>query len=232
MSTLPGYLCSPPLATTPEYNLASCGNPGVHGACTLAHDRIVSVLKRGFSAGRDSTRWWWETKVSEVWPGSSGLDAYARWVPDGIGVDQDLKLIHLVEVARTMDHGGDLLARRGAGKVWKYEALRCGLARAFPDHAVVVREFVVGVRGSFPEDRWVFHLSALGVGAGEQRRIMIQASQESVEGSWQVLKAWRAEVGPAVGVGGGSGSSGAQGPAPTSRQRPRALVRRGRTSKR
>ena len=24
MSTLPGYLCSPPLATTPEYNLASC----------------------------------------------------------------------------------------------------------------------------------------------------------------------------------------------------------------
>jgi len=217
---------------TLSHLLLRCGNPGVHGACTLAHDRIVSVLKRGFSAGRDTTRWWWETKVREVWPGSSGLDAYALWVPDGIGVDHELKLIHLVEVARTMDHGGDLLARRGAGKAWKYEALRCGLARTFPDYVVAVREFVVGVRGSCPEDRWVFHLSALGVGIGEQRRIMTQASQESVEGSWQVLKAWRAEAGPAVGVGGGPGSSRAQGPAPPGRQRPRASVRRGRTPKR
>ena len=100
------------------------------------------------------------------------------------------------------------------------------------DLSVAVREFVVGVRGSCPEDRWVFHLSALGVGIGEQRRIMTQVSQESVEGSWQVLKAWRAEAGPAVGVGGGPGSSRAQGPAPPGRQRPRALVRRGRTPKR
>ena len=128
-------------------------------------------------------------KVCEVWPDSSELEEYAAWVPDGIGVDKHLKRIHLVDVARTMDHAGDLLTRRGAGKVWKYEELRRALARAFPDHPVVVREFIVAVRGSISEDRWVFHLTALGIGKGDQRRIMNQATQESVEGSWQVLKA-------------------------------------------
>jgi len=91
--------------------------------------------------------------VREVWPDSSELEEYALWVQDGIGVAQDLKHIHLIDVARTMDYAGDLLARRGAGKAWKYEALRRALVRAFPDHAVVVREFIVGVRGSIPEDR-------------------------------------------------------------------------------
>ena len=90
----------------------------------------------------------------------------------GIGVDQHLKRIHLVDVARTMDHAGDLLTRRGAGKVWKYEALRRDLAKEFPDHAVVVREFIVGELydggGSISEDRWVFHLTALGIGKGDQ----------------------------------------------------------------
>ena len=176
--------------------LLRCGNPGVHGACTLAHDRIVSVLKRGLNVGRGGLRWWWGVKVREVWPDRSELADYAAWIPDGIGVDHRLKRIHLVDVARTMDHAGDLMTRRGAGKVWKYETLRSALARAFPDHAVVVREFIVGVRGSISEDRWVLHLTAFGLGKGDQRRIMTQATQESVEGSWQVLKAWRAVLGP------------------------------------
>ena len=40
-------------------------------------------------------------------------------------------------------------------------------------------------------------MAALGVRKGDQRRIMTQATQESVEGSWQVLKTWtwRAESG-------------------------------------
>ena len=197
---------------TLSHLLLRCGNPGVHGACTLAHDRIVSVLKRGFSSGRETIRWWWETKVCEVWPGCGELDEHALWVPDGIGVDQDLKHIHLVEVARTMDHAGDMLSRRGAGKAWKYEALRRALNRIFPGHAVVVREFIVGVRGSIPEDRWVLHMSALGLRKGDQRRIMIQATQESVEGSWQVLKTWRTESGLVPDVRVGAGTSRGQGP--------------------
>jgi hypothetical protein len=199
--------------------LLRCGNPGVHGAYTLAHDRIVSVLKRG----RGDLRWWWEVEVREVWPDSSELAEYAAWVPDRIGVDQRLKRIHLVDVARAMDHVGDLLTRRGAGKVWKYEALRCALATAFPEHAVVVREFIVGVRGSTSEDRWVFHLTALGVGKRDQRRIMTQATQESVEGSWTVLKDWRAESGPEVGARVWAGRSRGQGPAPQGRQRAHPL---------
>ena len=58
---------------------------------------------------------------------------------------------------------------------------------------MVVRDFVVSVRGSVPEDRWGLHLTALDVGRGDQRRILTLATQGSVEGSLQVLKTWRAE---------------------------------------
>ena len=173
--------------------LLRCGNPGVHGACTHAHDRIVCILKRGVSGASSNLRWRWETKVGDVWPDASELGDFALLTPDGIGVDDEKKRIHLVDVARTMDHEGDLLSRRGAEKQWKYGALCHALRRAFPDYSVVVRDFVVGVRGSVPEDRWGFHLTALGVGRGDQRRILTLATQGSVEGSWQVLKAWRAE---------------------------------------
>jgi len=173
--------------------LLRCRNPGVHGACTQAHDRIVGVLKRGLSGANSSLRWRWEAKVCDVWPDVSGLEDFALLTPDGVGVDDDKKRIHLVDVARTMDHEGDLMARRGAEKQWKYNALCQALRRAFPDYSVVVRDFVVGVRGSVPEDRWAFHLTALDVGRGDQRRIFTLAAQGSVEGSWQVLKAWRAE---------------------------------------
>jgi len=65
---------------------------------------------------------------------------------------------------------------QGAEKQWKYDALCQALRRAFPDYLVVVRDFVVGVRGSVPEDRWGFHLTALGVGRGDQRRILTLAA--------------------------------------------------------
>ena len=42
-------------------------------------------------------------------------------------------------------------------------------------------------------DRWIFHMTALDVGRGEQRRILNLATRECVEGSWVVLIAWRAE---------------------------------------
>lgn len=180
--------------------LLRCGNPGVHGACTQAHDRIVSILKRGLSGVNSSLRWRWEAKVGDVWPDASGLEEFALLTPDGIGVDDDKRRIHVVEVARTMDHEGDLLSRRGAEKLWKYNSLCQALKRAFPDYSVVVRDFVVGVRGSVPEDRWALHLTALGVGRGEQRRILTLAAQGSVEGSWQVLKAWRAESASTAGT--------------------------------
>ena len=128
---------------------------------------------------------------------------------------------------------GDLLARRGADKVWKYEALRRALVLAFLDHAGVVRDFIIGVRGSIPEDRWVFHMAALGVGKGDQRRIMTQITQESVEGSWQVLIAWREESGTDVGTEAGARSSRGHGSGPQSgsatQSRPRGSVGSGRT---
>ena len=49
-----------------------------------------------------------------------------------------------------MNHEGDLLSRRGAEKQWKYNAPCEALKRAFPSHSVVVRDFVVDVRGSVP----------------------------------------------------------------------------------
>ena len=61
-------------------------------------------------------RWRWEAKVCDVWPDVSGLEDFALLTPDGVGVDDDKKCIHLVDVARTIDHEGDLLARRGAEK--------------------------------------------------------------------------------------------------------------------
>ena len=61
--------------------------------------------------------------IGDVWPDASGLEDFALLAPDGIGVDNDKKRIHLVDVARTMDHEGDLLARRGAEKQWTYNAL-------------------------------------------------------------------------------------------------------------
>ena len=103
---------------------------------------------------------------------------------------------------------------------------------AFPDYAVVVREFIVGVRGSIPEDRWVLHMAVLGVRKGDQRRIMTQATQESVEGSWQVLKAWRAESGPEVDARVGSGISRGQGSGLQGKPRPRSSVSSGRKSNR
>lgn len=36
-------------------------------------------------------------------------------------------------------------------------------------------------------------MAALGIGRGDQRCIMTRATQENVEGSWQVLKAWPSE---------------------------------------
>ena len=131
--------------------------------------------------------------MRDVWQDVGGLEEFALLTPDGIGIDGFNKRIHLVEVARTMDHEGDLLSRRGAEKQWKYNALCEALKRAFPSHSVVVRDFVVGVRGSVPVDRWSFHMTALDVGRGEQRRILNLATRECVEGSWLVLKAWRAE---------------------------------------
>jgi len=197
-------VCSLPGCGSGQQTLAHlllrCGNPGVHGACTQAHDRIVSILKRGLSGVNSSLRWRWEAKVGDVWPDVSGLEEFALLTPDGIGVDDDKRRIHVVEVARTMDHEGDLLSRRGAEKLWKYNSLCQALKRAFPDYSVVVRDFVVGVRGSVPEDRWALHLTALGVGRGEQRRILTLAAQGSVEGSWQVLKAWRAESASTAGT--------------------------------
>ena len=99
------------------------------------------------------------------------------------------------------------------------------MRRAFPDYSVVVRDFVVGVRGSVPEDRWGFHLTALGVGRGDQRRILTLATQGSVEGSWQVLKAWRAESAGNAGTSAKTGrgrvrGSGSQTPQKREKQTP------------
>ena len=56
------------------------------------------------------------SKVYDVWPDAGELEDSVLLTPDGIGIDDDKKRIHLVDVARTMDHEGDLLARRGAKK--------------------------------------------------------------------------------------------------------------------
>ena len=74
----------------------------------------------------------------------------------------------------------------------------------------VVRDFVVGVRGSVPVDRWSFHMTALDVGRGEQRRILNLATRECVEGSWLVLKAWRAESATHMGISAGARRGRAQ----------------------
>jgi len=150
--------------------------------------------------------------VRDVWPDACELEGFALLTPDGIGIDDDNKRIHLVYVARTMDHEGHLLARRGAENQWKYNALCQALRRAFPGHSVVVCDFVVGVRGSVPEDRLVFHMTPLDVGRGEQRRILTLDTQGSVEGSWQVLKAWCAESVANAGTRAGATRGRAQRP--------------------
>ena len=60
-----------------------------------------------------------------------------------------------------------------------------------PGFAVHMREFVVGIRGSLPVLRWALHLKVLGMPTKIQKQVMTEAIQVTIEGSANVVTAWK-----------------------------------------
>ena len=77
----------------------------------------------------------------------------------------------------------------------KYLQLCNSVRETCPGFAVHMREFVVGIRGSLPVLRWALHLELFGMPTKIQTaQVMTEVIQVTVEGSANVVTAWKKQL--------------------------------------
>lgn len=173
-----------------------CLNDMVKNTRQKAHDRVVGVLQRGVDrcvAASVRTAWAPSTAAS-FWPEIEWGGRLGKLQPDGFVENAEHKVIHILEVARTIDDSASFDGARSAEKQLKYLQLCNAVREARPGFAVHLREFVVGIRGSLPVLRWALHLGALGMPTKLQKQVMTEAIQVTVEGSANVVTAWKKQL--------------------------------------
>jgi hypothetical protein len=129
-----------------------------------AQDRVVGVLQRSvdrYVAASVRTAWAPST-IASFWPEIVWGGRLGKLQPDGFVEKAEHRVIHILEVARTIDDSASFDGARSAEKQLKYLQLCNAVREAHPGFAVHLREFVVGIRGSLPVLRWALHLGTLG----------------------------------------------------------------------
>jgi hypothetical protein len=132
--------------------------------------------------------------VSSFWPDFEWDDKLRNLQPDGLVEDIEQRTIHVLEIARTIDDSATFDGARSAEKQRKYSQLCSEIAKVHPGFAVHIRDFIIGIRGSIPTLRWALHLSALGVPSKTQKHVMTEAIKATIEGSANVVTAWKKQI--------------------------------------
>jgi len=175
-----------------------CRCPGLHGACTKAHDEAWGQICAALTPKLPARAWHqWDrallhapldlatvTRPDPVWPGAVRVYTPARLArlkPDGLVIDYGNRRITILEFTRPSDTAPGALAAATQRKTTKYSlivnALREYRATGWE---ICLFPLTVGVRGTLQASRWDAALQALDISATADhvaiRRLAVRAS--------------------------------------------------------
>ena len=125
------------------------------------------------------------------WANADDDDEVCNRKPD---VDDHLKIIYIIEGARTSDSESSL-HDVDARKHHHYRPLRQKLRTTYPKFQIHQLNFVIGIRGTINEQEWTRNLEILGIPGRSRNKIIQRCMVASIEGMQLVLGTkWETET--------------------------------------
>jgi len=127
-------------------------------------------------------------------PGSFFVNRFWCRRPDGVAINQALKIVYILELTRSTDRDEGFLEMKDADANEQHKSIICALKAAAPEWEFEQINFVVGNRGSMVESDFYTKLKKLDIQEGKKDKLFADHVTQVCEARNRVIVSFLQQV--------------------------------------